>query len=179
MVLNKRVVFPNQRWRSEVSSFNPHVLGTVKSCVSFFFFLRCDVSFPIFYHLADQIKRRTIQISVYIYNLLRFCWVSVFLTCLEADPAKTKRNQIRKGKKEKKKEKKKPMITWTFKRRTIQISVYIYNLLRFCWVSVFLTCLEADPAKTKRNQIRKGKKKKKKKRKEKKRKEKAHDYMNL
>ena len=43
--------------------------------------------------------------------------MSVFLTCLEADPAKTKRNQIRKGKKKRKKkekkrrEKKKPMIT--------------------------------------------------------------------
>lgn len=42
-------------------------------------------------------------------------------------------------------------------------------------MSVFLTCLEADPAKTKRNQIRKGKKKEK----EKIRKEKAYDYMNL
>ena len=42
--------------------------------------------------------------------------MSVFLTCLEADPAKTKRNQIRKGKKKRKKkekkrrEKKEPMI---------------------------------------------------------------------
>lgn len=65
------------------------------------------MSLPIFYHLADQIKRRTIQISVSIYNLLRFCGVSVFLTCLEADPAKTRRNQIKKKEKTKKKKEKK------------------------------------------------------------------------
>ena len=49
-------------------------------------------------------------------------------------------------------------------------------------MSVFLTCLEADPAKTKRNQIRKGKKKKEKKKKRKEEKRKSpwlHEPLNL